>query len=95
MDILVSVCEIRNFFPFLLDLKYDRLGTGESQYSGSQTLRLTADGVKDASVLNTAPLLRSHRTSATKPAPSSKILPFTLGPSGCVTAATNGATHSG
>lgn len=56
---------------------------------------LAAEGVKVASVLNTAPLLCSHRTSAIKPAPTSNILPDASGPSGWQTAATNGATNSG
>jgi hypothetical protein len=56
----------------------------------------TADGVKEASVLKIAPLLRSHLTSAMKPEPSSNTLPLASGgESGCVTASTKGATNSG
>lgn len=55
----------------------------------------TADGVKVASVLNTTPLLRSQRTSAMKPAPTSNNRPEASMPSGWVTAATNGATNAG
>lgn len=58
-------------------------------------LACTADGVKVESVLNTAPLLRSQRTSAMKPAPTSNSLPEASMPSGWVTAATNGATNAG
>lgn len=58
-------------------------------------MNLTADGVNVESVLNTTPLLRSHRISATYPAPTSNTLPEASGPLGCVTAATNGATKSG
>ena len=56
---------------------------------------LTAEGVKDSPVLNSAPLVRSHRISATNPAPTSKTLPDASGPSGCVRAATRGTTYSG
>ena len=55
----------------------------------------TAEGVNDASVLKIAPLLLSHRSSAMKPAPTSKTFPEASGPSGWQIAATKGATYSG
>ena len=42
----------------------------------------TAEGVNVASVLKMVPILLSHRISATKPAPTSNILPEASGPSG-------------
>lgn len=59
------------------------------------TVTRTAEGVKLASVLKTAPLLRSQRISATKPAPTSKTFPEASGASGWHSAATKGATKVG
>jgi len=52
----------------------------------------TAEGVKPASVLKMHPFLLSQRSSAMKPAATSKTLPEASGPSGWQSAATNGAT---
>ena len=58
-------------------------------------LVLTADGVKESSVLKTVPLLLSHRISAAYPAPISKTFPDASGPLGWTNRATKGATYSG
>lgn len=90
MAVLVRFSEIRHFSPFSFHLGKISAITD----SVSQDIR-TAEGVKLASVLNIAPSLLSHRTSAMNPAPTSNILPEASGPSGWQRATTKGATNSG
>jgi hypothetical protein len=87
--LLIWVFEIRHFCPFSFHLEERSALPFDSRYT------LTEEGVKLASVLNIAPSLLSHRTSAMKPAPTSNIFPEASGPSGWERAATKGATNSG
>lgn len=64
---LVGVREVGNLTPGGSNLWSWVRQVLELQNGGA----LTADGVNESSVLNTWPLLRSHRTSAMYPAPTS------------------------
>lgn len=67
--LLVGVREIGQLSPFFFDLAKKRVE--DSWRKMNLKMKLTAEGVKLASVLKTVPLLLSHRISDANPAPTS------------------------